>query len=82
MPVITVAMRTGRMIDQKRELVRRVTDAFVETCGGEADGVWVEIVEIPAEHWGIGGRLQSDLLAEAAVSADSFPARERSPDHS
>lgn len=65
MPVITIAMRTRRTLGQKRELVARVTEAFVGACGGDADGVWIDILEIPAEHWGIGGRLQSDLLADA-----------------
>ena len=62
MPVITVALRTGRTLEQKRELVKRLTDAFVDTCGGERDGVWVQLQEIPAEHWGLGGQLQSDLM--------------------
>jgi len=62
MPVITVALRTGRTIEQKRALVEGLTNVFVETCGGEREGVWIELQEIPAEHWGIGGRLQSDLL--------------------
>jgi 4-oxalocrotonate tautomerase len=62
MPVITVALRTGRTIEQKRALVERLTTAFVETCGGDPDGVWIELQEIPAEHWGIGGRLQSDIM--------------------
>ncbi|MFJ1767427.1 4-oxalocrotonate tautomerase family protein [Amycolatopsis sp. NPDC088138] len=62
MPVITVALRTGRTIEQKRELVSRLTAAFVETCGGTADGVWVALQEIPPEGWGIGGALQSDLM--------------------
>ena len=63
MPVITVELRTGRTLDQKRRLVERLTQGFVETCGGDADGVWIELIEIPPEHWGIGGRLQSDLGA-------------------
>jgi 4-oxalocrotonate tautomerase len=79
MPVITVAMRTGRTVDQKRALVHRLTKDFVETCGGEPDGVWVEIVEIPAENWGIGGRLQSELLAEAAAAAANLTGDDASP---
>lgn len=67
MPVITVALRTGRTIDQKRALVDRLTDAFVETCGGDRAGVWIQLHEIPAEHWGIGGSLQSDLLGQTST---------------
>lgn len=68
MPVITVALRTGRTIEQKRALVDRLTDAFVDTCGGDREGVWIQLQEVPAEHWGIGGSLQSDLLGQVSAS--------------
>ncbi|WP_405878378.1 tautomerase family protein [Streptomyces sp. NBC_01136] len=68
MPVITVALRAGRTLEQKRALVARLTDAFVDTCGGERAGVWIQLQDTPAEDWGIGGELQSDLLSRASVS--------------
>ncbi|WP_026423754.1 2-hydroxymuconate tautomerase [Actinokineospora inagensis] len=70
MPVITVQLRSGRTEQQKRELVDRLTTAFVETCGGEREGVWVALQEIPAEHWGIGGKLQSDLMGITTPPAE------------
>jgi 4-oxalocrotonate tautomerase len=60
MPMITVQMFPGRTQEQKAELVQRLTDAFIETCGrpGQtAEGVWVVIDEVPREHWAIGGKL-------------------------
>jgi 4-oxalocrotonate tautomerase len=59
-PLITVSMFPGRTDEQKRALVEKVTDAFVETCGGNRDGVWVMIDEVPGEHWGVGGKRLSD----------------------
>jgi 4-oxalocrotonate tautomerase len=58
MPYISVSMYPGRTQEQKRELVAKVTDAFVETCGGNREGVWVVINEVPAENWGVGGELR------------------------
>jgi 4-oxalocrotonate tautomerase len=53
--MISVSMYPGRTPEQKQELVARLTDAFVETCGVKREGVWVVINEVPAEHWGVGG---------------------------
>lgn len=58
MPYISVSMYPGRTQEQKRELVAKLTDAFVETCGGKREGVWVVINEVPAENWGVGGELR------------------------
>jgi 4-oxalocrotonate tautomerase len=60
MPMITVQMSPGRTPDQKAELARRITDAFMETCGtpGQTpDGVWVVVEEVPWGHWSIGGKV-------------------------
>jgi 4-oxalocrotonate tautomerase len=63
MPMITVDMRAGRTDEQKKALVRRITDSFVETCGGDASGVWVVLRDVTTDNWAIGGRLQSDTPA-------------------
>ncbi|MFB9235526.1 4-oxalocrotonate tautomerase family protein [Plantactinospora siamensis] len=60
MPMITVQMMPGRTHAQKAELVSRLTDVFLETCGSPGqrrEGVWVVIDEVPGEHWAIGGEL-------------------------
>jgi 4-oxalocrotonate tautomerase len=60
MPLIRVSMFPGREPSQKAELVRRLTDTYLEVCGlpGQtAAGVWVIIDEVPRDHWGIGGEL-------------------------
>jgi 4-oxalocrotonate tautomerase len=60
MPMIRVEMFAGRTVEQKRALVRKLTDAFVETCGGVPDSVWVVIEDVEKENWGFGGRLAVD----------------------
>lgn len=60
MPLIRVTMFPGREPDQKTELVRRLTETFLDVCGRSgqsADSVWVILEEVPPEHWGVGGDL-------------------------
>jgi 4-oxalocrotonate tautomerase len=61
MPLIRVTMFPGRDPSQKADLVRRLTDAFLDVCGSpgqSADGVWVIIDEVPPHLWGVGGELR------------------------
>lgn len=60
MPVIRVDMFPGRTSEQKKELVSELTDAFLRTCGGNREGLWVLINEVPREHWAVGGKLRSE----------------------
>jgi 4-oxalocrotonate tautomerase len=60
MPMIRVEMFAGRTVEQKRALVDALADAFVATCGGTKDAVWVVIEDVPKENWGFGGRLGID----------------------
>lgn len=57
MPYISVSMFPGRTHEQKAALAERVTDAFIETCGGRKEGITVVINEVPGEHWAVGGKL-------------------------
>ena len=59
MPIIRVEMFSGRTADQKRDLVRELTDGFVRTCGGAVDRLHVVITEVEHENWGVGGELTS-----------------------
>lgn len=60
MPIIRVEMFAGRDADQKRALVRELTDGFVKTCGGTAASVTVVITDVEKSDWGSGGTLSSD----------------------
>ena len=61
MPVVQVHLKEGRSLDEKRELVRRITDALVEVCGSVEERVHVIIDEVPEQSWGRGGTLLSDI---------------------
>lgn len=60
MPLIRVEMLPGRTDEQKRAMVSKVTDAFLDSCGGTPESVTVIIEEQEARHWAVGGTLLAD----------------------
>lgn len=60
MPIIRVEMFTGRSRDQKRALVKELTESFVSTCGGKPESVQIILLDVEKEDWGVGGTLCSD----------------------
>ncbi|MCK9877753.1 4-oxalocrotonate tautomerase family protein [Frankia sp. AgPm24] len=59
MPIVTV-QQGPRDIELKRQLVRRITDAFVDTLALPAETVQVWIQEVPTDSWAIAGTLTAD----------------------
>jgi 4-oxalocrotonate tautomerase family enzyme len=66
MPVVTVQLWTGRTIEQKRALVRALTDAMVAHAGARPDHLHVVLQEVEKHDWGRAGVLGIDLPAEPA----------------
>lgn len=62
MPIVTVNIARGRTIDQKRSLVKAVTQAVVSTLDVKPEWVTVLINEHERENWATGGVLHSDAL--------------------
>lgn len=60
MPVIHVSMLAGRSEEQKRRLVRRLTEVMEEIAGADGARVNVIIQEVRPEDWGLGGIPLSD----------------------
>jgi 4-oxalocrotonate tautomerase len=60
MPEIYVHAVEGRTLDQKRALVRDITEAVVKNFNVTADSVMVQIVESPKENKAKGGVLFSE----------------------
>ncbi|MEU6510799.1 4-oxalocrotonate tautomerase DmpI [Streptomyces sp. NPDC046942] len=59
MPIVTV-QQGPRSTELKRELIARITDAFVDAYKIPADTVQVWINEVPADSWGAAGTLTAD----------------------
>ena len=64
MPIIRVEMFAGRTEQQKRALVRELTDAFVNAAGGTPESVNVVITDVDKSDWGSGGELCSDKFQD------------------
>jgi len=60
MPIIRVEMFKGRTQDQKRNLVKELTEAFNRTCGDNHQGIDVMLFDIEKDNWGSGGVLFSE----------------------
>ena len=59
MPVIRVEM-FKRKQEQKRDLARELTEAFVRTCGGNKDAIKILITEVDKTNWASGGVIKAD----------------------
>jgi 4-oxalocrotonate tautomerase len=60
MPVVTVQIWSGRTAEQKRNLVRALTDAMVKHMDCKPDHLHVIIQDIPKDSWGRDGTLGID----------------------
>ncbi|MEC0706290.1 4-oxalocrotonate tautomerase [Bacillus haynesii] len=61
MPYVTVQMLEGRTDEQKRNLVKKVTEAVSETTGTPAEKIAVIIEEMKKENYGVAGKRMSDM---------------------
>jgi 4-oxalocrotonate tautomerase len=63
MPEIVVYLLEGRTIEQKRGLVKDITDAVVKNTGVAVEAVTVSLVETAKTAKGKGGVLFSEMAA-------------------
>ena len=59
MPVIRVEM-FKRTQEQKQNLVKELTEAFVKTCGGNKESIKILITEVDKSNWASGGIITID----------------------
>jgi 4-oxalocrotonate tautomerase len=64
MPVLIVEMWEGRTVNQKRLLVKALTDAMVEFASCNKDALHVIIHDVPKDSWARAGILSSDREEE------------------
>ncbi len=60
MPVVQITMRQGRTVNQKREIAKRITDAFVEESGARREGIVIAFNEVSKENYASGGERMID----------------------
>ena len=60
MPTLRVELLEGRTPEQKKELVKAVTQAVVDTLGSKPESVDVLLYDIKRADWATGGVLWSE----------------------
>jgi 4-oxalocrotonate tautomerase len=59
-------MWPGRTVEQKRKLVRAITEAMIEHADAKPTNLHVIIHDIAPENWGLGGVLGVDRKESAS----------------
>ena len=60
MPILQVELLKGRTVEQKREMVRKVTNAITETLNCPKEVVSIIIREMELENFAKAGVLKAD----------------------
>lgn len=61
MPFVIVEFFEGRTVDQKRNLVKAITEAMVDHAGCKPEHLHVVIHDTPKDSWGRNGVLGIDM---------------------
>jgi 4-oxalocrotonate tautomerase len=64
MPLVTIKLIEGRSREQKRGLIKDVTDAIAKNIACPPDAVHIDIIEYARENLGEGGTLFCDSHPE------------------
>jgi 4-oxalocrotonate tautomerase len=64
MPFVNVKMLEGRTIEQKKQLVKAITESMAEICGANPEYTMVVVEDIAKDHWARGGVMASDRIAD------------------
>jgi len=60
MPLVNIKMLSGRTLEQKKELVAKVTQAVVESTGATPEAVTIVIEDMSKQNFARGGILASE----------------------
>jgi 4-oxalocrotonate tautomerase len=61
MPFVVVEWWEGRTVEQKRKLVKAITDAMIEHGNCNPDHLHIAIHDVPKDSWGRAGILGIDM---------------------
>ncbi len=61
MPIVQIEILKGRQPEQKRAMVKEVTEVISRTLGCKTEAVQIIIREMEKEHYATGGTLYSDI---------------------
>ena len=66
MPLLHVTQTPGQSAEAKRELLKRLTAAYVDATGAKPASVWVTIEEVSKDDWAIGGETLTERASKPA----------------
>ncbi len=59
MPIVNIAILKGRTSDQKKELVKSVTNAIATSIDVAPEKIWIKIDEMDGENFATAGTLHT-----------------------
>lgn len=60
MPLVTIKILEGRNLEQKRGIVKDVSDAIAKNIGCPLAAIHIDIVEMKRENCAVGGEMWAD----------------------
>jgi len=61
MPIVHIHMLEGKTVEQKREMVKLVTEALVKSLGVKTEEVIIQVIDLPKHDVSVGGKLVLDM---------------------
>ena len=61
MPIVHIELLEGRTDEQKRAMVKEVTEAIEKTANAPRENIHVVVQEMKKEHYAVAGVLKSDI---------------------
>jgi 4-oxalocrotonate tautomerase len=65
MPIVTIQQSSGRTLEQRQLLIKRITGAFEEAYQVKPESVTVLFQNFDDDYWGEGGLLHLDRLKKS-----------------
>ena len=74
MPYVRVEIARGiATVEQKRAVIRRMTDVLVEELGRNPEYIFVVIDEVDRDNWGRAGKPLSELWQQPSPPEEELP---------
>lgn len=71
MPIVRVEIAKGvASVEQKKAVIRRMTNVLVEELGRNPEYIFVVIDEVDTDNWGRKGQSLTDLWQERQAKAE------------
>jgi len=62
--IVQITISTGRTLEQKRALYRRIAERLADKTQLRPEDVWINLVEVPRENWSFGNGVASYAPAQ------------------